>query len=253
MVELRRWADRLDDLVADPATPWTLARVFETIDSTQDAARDVGGRPGLVVTAGRQIAGRGQRGRAWADTLEAGLAVTVALAAAPVPEMLLRVAVAAARAMQRFTTEPVGLKWPNDLMVRGRKVGGILIEQDAAVALVGIGVNVGARPWPQELVDRAVALAEVSDIVPDRLAVLDALLLELAAVADEPLSSLQAAFARLDVLCGATADLETARGTIRARVVAIDPLGSIIVEALDGTTLTLDPATTRMVPDSAIP
>jgi biotin-[acetyl-CoA-carboxylase] ligase BirA-like protein len=116
------------------------------------------GRTSIWVVAGRQTQGRGRRGRQWL-TPECGLAASliVPLGATPAKAALLAYlcAVAVAEAIEHFlATAAVSLKWPNDVLLDGAKVGGILIEslQDATgsfAAVCGIGVNCGQPPARQ--------------------------------------------------------------------------------------------------------
>jgi BirA family biotin operon repressor/biotin-[acetyl-CoA-carboxylase] ligase len=100
------------------------------------------------------------------------LVVRPELLPAQVPPLALAMGVAAREALI-FCGAPIVLKWPNDLLVNGRKLGGILIEMSTCgmrvpFAIVGIGVNVnGVRTdWPEEVRDRATALAEWGGSVP---------------------------------------------------------------------------------------
>jgi BirA family biotin operon repressor/biotin-[acetyl-CoA-carboxylase] ligase len=99
---------------------------------------------GAVALAERQTAGRGRLGRTWADS---GLMFSVALyppqPVARWPELTL----VAARAVAAAVGPPATIKHPNDVLVEGRKVAGILAEASGRVVL-GIGINVGAAGWP---------------------------------------------------------------------------------------------------------
>ncbi len=118
--------------------------VFEEVTSTQDAAIAGGLKGGDVCTAIRQTAGRGRRGNAWDAT--GGVALTIVL-----DELspMLPIAVGASLAASLNNALPrvqVGIKWPNDIIVEGRKLAGILIEQREGRCLVGIGLNVLEPP-----------------------------------------------------------------------------------------------------------
>jgi BirA family biotin operon repressor/biotin-[acetyl-CoA-carboxylase] ligase len=121
------------------ATPY-LQLWAEEVPSTQDLARSELGALPVLVAAERQTAGRGRGGAAW---LSAPRALAVSVAFRPSDDDLrpfsLMAGVAAARVL-----EGVGLKWPNDLMSDGAKVGGILVER-ADELVVGMGVNLW---WP---------------------------------------------------------------------------------------------------------
>jgi BirA family transcriptional regulator, biotin operon repressor / biotin---[acetyl-CoA-carboxylase] ligase len=102
---------------------------------------------GTVALAEHQTAGRGRLGRVWVDEPGAGLAFSVVLRPPPPiarwPEITLVAATAVAGAIGDGAT----IKHPNDVLVDGRKVAGILAEASERVVL-GIGVNVGTAPWP---------------------------------------------------------------------------------------------------------
>jgi BirA family biotin operon repressor/biotin-[acetyl-CoA-carboxylase] ligase len=118
------------------------------LDSTNRLAADLaraGGPDGLVVGADHQTTGRGRRGRTWESRPGASLLVSVVLRPAP-PLVTLAAGVAAAEACEAVAGVEVGLKWPNDLLVDGAKVGGILSELVAGAAVVGLGVNLSWAP-----------------------------------------------------------------------------------------------------------
>jgi len=121
---------------------------FDEVTSTQDAARLLlsEGRAwiGDVIVADSQIAGRGRFGREWRSPI-GGLYATFILNDAPL--LPLSAGVAVALALERFGLKP-GLKWPNDIVIGGRKLGGIIIEKVDGLALVGIGINLRKTPLP---------------------------------------------------------------------------------------------------------
>lgn len=159
------WPDVLEAAVA-ACRGFDRVRVMAETASTQDAAlANAGGRAGLVLVAGRQTAGRGRFGRAWADTGALGLAMTFVVdGAAADAALALAAGVGACAAAEAFLHEPgcIGLKWPNDVIERGggRKLAGALVERRGGVALVGIGINVlhGAGDWPGGLAERCESL-----------------------------------------------------------------------------------------------
>lgn len=144
----------------------------ETIDSTQRRARELverGDRRWDAVCAMHQTAGRGRQGAHWHDAPAQSLLTTIILWDAPVPEPVglvgLLAALATAQALnQRYPTLPhVQLKYPNDLIVHNRKLGGILAEIVDGVPIVGIGVNLSQTAFPQELEGRAISVAQAVD------------------------------------------------------------------------------------------
>jgi BirA family transcriptional regulator, biotin operon repressor / biotin---[acetyl-CoA-carboxylase] ligase len=109
-----------------------------SVTSTQDVAREM--PIGSVVVADHQIAGRGRSSHRW--EAPAGAALLVSFVLPPNPLLSLAAGVAAAEACGRG----VRLKWPNDLLLDGRKVGGILVEASPARAICGIGINLTWAP-----------------------------------------------------------------------------------------------------------
>ena len=151
---------------------------YATLGSTNDRARELaaaGAASGTIVTADEQTAGRGRRGRSWQTPPGQALLLSVLLREAP--ELLtLRVAVAAAGACG----DQAQIKWPNDILIGGLKIAGILCEQQPGEdwAVAGIGVNVAVEPeaLPPELRDSAGTLGrDKADIGPFRDQFLDQL------------------------------------------------------------------------------
>ncbi len=118
--------------------------VYETLASTNDTAADLASESGIAVVADFQTAGRGQYGRAWHSRPGSALLLSVLITP---PEALRRpviltawAAVSIAEAIRTLTGVQAKIKWPNDVLIRGKKVCGILIEQRQGT-VVGIGLN----------------------------------------------------------------------------------------------------------------
>lgn len=152
---------------------------FDSVGSTNDIASQLaadGRREGGVVVAQRQTAGRGRRGRTWFSPPTSGLYVSTLLdparAQQNVPRavalLTLSAGVALVEGIASATGLRVGLKWPNDLVVGGRKMAGILAETvvppdaltrpTAGPVVLGYGINVAAGAFPPELSERATSL-----------------------------------------------------------------------------------------------
>ena len=167
---------------ADWQRQWALPQLhfLNVTGSTNDDARalaEQGAPSGTTVIAEFQTAGRGRRGRAWQGT--AGLSLHFSmlvraprggfscLSAAPV-----RVGLLCLRALQELNVAAVRLKWPNDLQLDGRKLGGILCESVLGAApflVIGIGINVGQteQDFPDELRSHATSLAlKAGQVIP---------------------------------------------------------------------------------------
>lgn len=156
-------------------------RRLESVTSTQDLLHQLaaeGAPAGTAIVAREQTTGRGSRGRSWASPVGGlWLSVLCRPAGAPALEVLsLRVGLAVAEALERAVPGiALQLKWPNDLLLAGRKVGGVLCEarwqgSTPGWVAVGLGLNV-TNPVPADLAASAVALSAVApDLTPEALA-----------------------------------------------------------------------------------
>jgi len=165
---------------------------FESLPSTNtEAARQaaLGAPEGLCVVAREQTAGRGRRERSWVSPKDAGLYVSVVLrptlGARDWPLITLAAALAARDALADVCGLEADIKWPNDLLAGGRKLCGILAEtaegaRGRAVVL-GVGVNLSERAFPEELRDNATSIEGQTGRAPDAERLLAALLQSLAA------------------------------------------------------------------------
>jgi BirA family transcriptional regulator, biotin operon repressor / biotin---[acetyl-CoA-carboxylase] ligase len=163
---------------------------FFKTDSTNRVGLDLGraGEPeGAVILAEEQAAGRGRAGRAWHSERAAGIYVTLLLRPklAPVqaPLLTMMAGLSAHAAVEKVTGLAVDLKWPNDLLIRGKKVGGILTEMQAEPGLVqfvivGIGLNVNQEKFPGELANIATSLRVETGKAQSRMELLVRLLRE---------------------------------------------------------------------------
>ena len=142
---------------------------YKEVDSTNAEARRLsveGAESGLVVTAKKQTAGKGRRGRSWESPADENLYFSVLLKPTIAPEkapmLTLVMAYSVAKVLQREEIQ-VLIKWPNDLVCSGKKVCGILTEMNLSGAqvedvIVGVGLNVNTMKFPDELEDKATSL-----------------------------------------------------------------------------------------------
>lgn len=161
------------DVVAPRMTTAWLGRAWRHLDrvgSTNDEAAAwarAGAPAGAVVVADEQDKGRGRLGRRWhsppGESLYLSVVLRPALPPHRVPPLTLAAGVAVAETLLAFDVVPA-LKWPNDVLLDGKKVAGILTEMSADLdrvhhLVVGIGVNLNARAFPDEIAAIATSLA----------------------------------------------------------------------------------------------
>lgn len=226
----RYWGLSQAEIVKLTGAPRAL--LFQAVSSTMDVAHvaAVKGVPsGTLVLAEQQIMGRGRGGREWRSAPRAGIWLTLVerpWEGVPVELMSLRAGLALAPALDRFAGAPVALKWPNDLFLQGRKLGGILLEarwRDARPEWVALGVGINLTPPPD--IRDAAGLSE-GVTVPDVLAAIVPAL-QRAATRRGPLSAAELdAFAHRDFAAGKRCS-EPAAGVVRG----INKRGELIVEA----------------------
>lgn len=145
---------------------------FDTIDSTNNHAKKLafgGCVDGMSVIAGQQMSGRGRLGREWVSPPDKGIYISIVLrpdiAPAQTQILTLVTAVATVKAISKVTGVQPGIKWPNDLVIDGKKVCGILLEMSSEAdrvnyIVIGIGINYSqnAEEFPPELSNRAISL-----------------------------------------------------------------------------------------------
>jgi BirA family biotin operon repressor/biotin-[acetyl-CoA-carboxylase] ligase len=163
---------------------------FFKTDSTNRVAMELGyaGEPeGAVILAEEQTAGRGRSGRSWHSERGAGLYVTLLLRPrlSPVqaPLLTMLAGLSAHSAIQAQTGLSAELKWPNDILMDGKKVGGILTEMHAEptqvrFVIVGIGINTNQEKFPGDIASVATSLRKESGRTHSRLELLVRLLNE---------------------------------------------------------------------------
>ena len=153
-------------------TEWVAKEVlyFDTIDSTNIKAQElaeIGYPSGTLVVADKQESGKGRRGRSWVSPSGTGIFMTLMIKPDINPNnasmLTLVAALAVAKAITSVTGEEAMIKWPNDIVVNGKKVCGILTEMNAQFdyinhIVVGIGINVHNESFPEEISQMASSL-----------------------------------------------------------------------------------------------
>lgn len=161
----RAWSKRLESRMGRGLVGYAV-RAFRTLDSTNSEAKrraEEGAPEGLVVVAAEQTAGRGRRGRPWHSPPGKGVYLSVILRPPwPVADagwLAVLGGVAAAQTLKSLGVTDLCIKWPNDLLVQGKKIGGVLVEPSVRegrieYAVLGVGLNLAQRaedfeglPW----------------------------------------------------------------------------------------------------------
>jgi BirA family biotin operon repressor/biotin-[acetyl-CoA-carboxylase] ligase len=137
--------------------------VFDEIDSTNNEAKRMaenGAAEGTLVISDSQTAGKGRRGRSWSSPKGSSIYMTLLLRPKLSPQYASMLTLAAAMAVRAALSDAAGvesmIKWPNDLVVNGRKICGILTEMsadpdDINYVVIGIGINVNMKEFPQDI------------------------------------------------------------------------------------------------------
>jgi BirA family biotin operon repressor/biotin-[acetyl-CoA-carboxylase] ligase len=223
---------------------------YERVGSTNDVAsrQAAAGQPeGLLVLADEQTAGRGRMGRSWSSLKGVGLLFSLLLRP-PIPatqagQLTMCLGLGAVEGIERVTGLHPVLKWPNDLLLEDRKLGGMLADLRTTgdmlqYAVLGLGLNVNGAP--PDLAAVSISLSSVLGRDVDRLELLVEILTQceawygrmLAAVAGG--GTIHAAWsARLDTL-GRDVTVSTAESQFRGRAVGVSPEGALLVEEENG-------------------
>jgi BirA family biotin operon repressor/biotin-[acetyl-CoA-carboxylase] ligase len=223
-------------------------RHYDEIESTNVEAKALalGGAPeGTVVVAECQSAGRGRLGRRWTSPTGKGLLFSVImrpnLAMSDAHLLTLVTATAAAEAIESRCNVAVGIKWPNDLFIGDKKVGGILMEvageqDEVDWVVVGIGVNVNTEfvELPVPLRRTATSLKMAGGQLVDRSSLLATMLLTLESrytgAIVEGFASTLASFRARDYLLKRSVSVETREGPVVGTAAGVDEGGALLVE-----------------------
>jgi BirA family biotin operon repressor/biotin-[acetyl-CoA-carboxylase] ligase len=226
--------------------------VFAQLDSTNNYAASLAGDPandGVAVITDEQTAGRGQHGRTWTAAPKASVLLSLLLFPSPPlrrPAILTAwAAVSVCETVRRIVGVQAKIKWPNDVVLKGRKVCGILIEQGrGTVAGIGLNVRQTAEDFAAAELPFATSLGQHTTVALDTHAVarilLDVLDEEYARLCDGDLATLEACWKwHLDLL-GKEVRAECLDGECRGRLLEI-AFDGLILRQPDGSELRLPP------------
>ena len=226
----------------------TALRVIESVDSTNaEALRnlDQAGASGAVFTAEQQTAGRGRRGRHWVSPFARNIYLSLVWefnqGAAALEGLSLAVGVAVARALSDCGLPPVQLKWPNDVLHDGRKLGGVLLEMAGDVAgpcqvVAGVGLNVAMPSSAAEEIDQpwTDVRTMAGSTPPDRnrliAALLDQLLPLMADFEQEGFAAFHDQWQALDAFADASVVLEAGGRRTAGIARGVDERGALQLE-----------------------
>ena len=201
---------------------------YPAVDSTMRAA--IGLEPGSVVLADRQTAGQGRHGRRWHSEPASGIYCSVVLK--PMPVLTLALGLATADAIARATGIECDLRWPNDVMLAGKKVAGILVRN----AIAGIGINVNHTSFPPELAAEATSLRLHTDRPISSTGILLHLLPAIDTFVELDQDTILRRFTRASsYAAGRRVTVAEADGIIEGTTAGLNPAGFLIVRKDDGT------------------
>jgi BirA family biotin operon repressor/biotin-[acetyl-CoA-carboxylase] ligase len=222
-----------------------LASTTSTNDEAKRAAK-LGAPHGATWVAEEQTAGRGRQRRAWWSLPGENLLFSVLLREGLAPRRLPQIALVAGLAVRDTVARAAGveamIKWPNDVLVGGKKIAGVLVEAITAGAqveavVVGVGINVHARRFPAEIAEHATSIALVAHDPPDRASVLaDALASleeDLHAITARGLGLVRSRLEAADALRGQRVRRDSDDEGV---AVGIDDEGRLIIRRDDGAT-----------------
>lgn len=221
--------------------------ILSEVDSTNTYIKRLAAQhveSGTVCLAEWQTAGRGRQGREWLSPFGCNIYLSLLWRFATGPAALsglsLAVGVALARAVRLFAGAGVGLKWPNDVQWRNRKLAGILVElageaSGPSQAIIGVGVNVRMpERMGQQLDQPWIDLYRISGRMPSRnrvaAAALEHLIYALTAFERQGLEPFLEEWRALDVMAGKSVQLQTPTAVIDGQAQGIDENGAFVIQ-----------------------
>lgn len=232
--------------------------IRESVGSTNDEVRalaQAGAADGLILLAERQTAGRGRRGAAWFSPPGESLAFSILVRPeepkALWPRLALAAGLSVAEALEALGLQ-AGIKWPNDVWIRGKKVAGILVEAGADFAIVGIGLNVKTTEFPPEVSEIATSLQieagrdfSLPEVLAEVVHQFSLRRLQIGSGFDE----LIAAVRLRCVLTGNRVSLTTAHGRQTGLIESIAPSGELLLRTETGLEAILQADEIRLMPE----
>jgi BirA family biotin operon repressor/biotin-[acetyl-CoA-carboxylase] ligase len=218
---------------------------FQSVNSTMTLAarlaRD-GCESGAVIGADGQVAGIGRHGHNWHSESEAGLYVSIvlrlAVEARSLPIVMLALGLAAQEAISNASGLAADLRWPNDVLVGGKKCAGILAQLEGDAIVAGIGINVNHSAFPSEIESLATSLKLAGATVAREdllVALLQAVDECCQVLADEGAEAILRLFAKASSYAeGRRVRVEQDGATIEGVTCGLDPAGFLLIRGDDG-------------------
>ncbi|GIP37437.1 bifunctional ligase/repressor BirA [Paenibacillus sp. J31TS4] len=227
-------------------------KLLEQVGSTQTHIHELvrqGCPEGTLVLAEEQTDGRGRMGRHWHSPKGKGVWMSFvlkpAIPLACTSQLTLLTAVALCRTIRRETGVEAGIKWPNDLLARGKKFSGILLESGAednrlthVVFGIGIDANLTEADYPDELKERATSLRIESGAAVDRVQLVCRFLEQFEELYDlylrEGFGPIRTLWEALSVTLGRHVRVQTPTGSVDGTAEALDESGALLVRTREG-------------------
>ena len=214
------------------ALPGRSLEYFETLASTQTAA--AGCPVGSIVVANQQTAGRGRHSHSWHSEPSAGIYFSIVLQ--PNPVLTLALGLATAEAITSSTGIACDLRWPNDVLIDGKKAAGILVELADGAAIGGIGINVNHSAFPPDLAAEATSLRLHSGRECSRTEILLALIPAIETYQALDKDSVLRLFTQASSYAvGRRVTVTQPEGSVEGVTAGLDPSGYLVVRKDDGT------------------
>lgn len=226
-------------------------QVYPTIDSTNQQAKRLaleGASHGTLIVAEEQTSGKGRRGNQWASPPKTGIWMTLLLRPDLPPSkaamLTLLSGLAVVRTIRHNLELEAYIKWPNDVVLNGKKIGGILTEMSSELdvinyVVVGMGINVNTLDFPEEIQDRATSLSIEANRKIDRAPLVRKILLEMEGLYEPFVKSQDLAFMMNEyeeccINIGREVVVKGVDMALRGTAIGITPQGELKVKDEEG-------------------
>ncbi len=226
--------------------------LFDAIDSTNDYAHKLakeGAKEGTIVLSESQTRGKGRLGRSWFSPSGVNIYLSIILRpqmpTSQIPLLTFAAAIAVAKAIRDAANLDADIKWPNDILIKGKKTAGILSEMGAEkdkvnFAIVGIGINVNLdkKDIPLELIDKATSIKIESNSTIDRMNLICRVLENLEEWYNlferKGINDIIEEWKRLAITIGRDVKVQSGNSFVEGRAVDIDENGALLIKDRDG-------------------